>query len=139
MNGLGDVRLDLLFVSGIRPSRCLLWDRFRVGRFILDGVNSAEIESEESEERWCGLKRVEGRSFMMPLDRRGEESELDAAPASVKSDEAGEDVSGSVIVDPEPRFKSLSSFSSFLISARTSSSAASRPSTVSSIEARRTL
>jgi hypothetical protein len=67
LNGLGDMRFDLLPGDRAAPSRCLLWDRFRVGRSILDGVRSSGRESRESvesEEWWRGLMRVEGRSVV---------------------------------------------------------------------------
>ena len=127
------MRLDLLSVTGARPSRCLLWDRFRAGRLILEGVRRTEIESVKFEAPWDELERVEKKSFKTPPDTRGEEVELDAAPAGIK---LGEDVAGPVVAAPGPRFKIFISFSSLLISARTSHSAVSRSSTESSMEER---
>jgi len=58
-NGLGDVRLDLLFVGGARPSRCWLRDRFRVGRSILEGVRDPEFEYSSTKSADIGDDAVE--------------------------------------------------------------------------------
>jgi hypothetical protein len=58
-NGLGDVRLDLLFVGGARPSRFWLRDRFRVGRSILEGVRDPEFEYSSTKSAGIGDDAVE--------------------------------------------------------------------------------
>ena len=67
MYGLGDVRRDLFSSKGRRPpSRCLLCERFRVGRFIWEGVVKSAIEYaelgvegvEEAEPRDCHCSRT---------------------------------------------------------------------------------
>lgn len=43
--GLNDVRLDLLSTGASCPPRCVLCDRFRVGRLSFEGLTSSPRES----------------------------------------------------------------------------------------------